>query len=549
MEKLFEEITPIYEVTFYDNKNKISDDNIDDKDGFFDRIHHKYNLNNGFCHIETVGMNEEVFKENYGNPFANVHMSRKTVTVTKDGDKVSIKVFRYIRNRRVGKKFFKTNTSLDFLSYNIKTNALYHGKINNYHLKRKFTKKCSRVVLTSDWLGAMSCYVDNYSVNDKNSKVSILINAFVNAIPGTEKYTGDAKLRFYKHFLEKSGAKLSNNWDSFICAFPQPTKKVLKQVDYKYIDAYMLLNKLKGDKIKRCLHKVKSVNLDSLKTAISLFGEKYLLSKSDEDWVKILEVTDYYHFGYMYRLNEEYSKEEKNRVYQIYRLAVLGEIDFTAFSDHISFKSRLSGINPVKWKSQTKEAFDDEHYEWSEKVSELSKCKYQRFYSEEFKEWTEQIIAVGDKDYYPVLLTNSGEYNFESITQNNCVRTYINKPTSVIVSLRNGSKTSTDKLTIEYSIRCNPEEEDIKLIRVQTKRKSNMQPTEEWDEPVRLMDKRINELCKQKLFTLPKIQVTFSSNTKIESDLSISEEGVVQWENRSVHMGYSFNMYNFDDLP
>ena len=157
---------------------------------------------------------------------------------------------------------------------------------------------------------------------------------------------------------------------------------------------------------------------------------------------------------------------------------------------------------------------------------------------------------MNEIDYYPVLLTNSSEYNFESMTQNNCVRTYINKPSAMIISLREGSNTGKNKLTIEYNLVCTDwETKEITLKRVQTKRKSNMIPEPEWDEPLRILDLRIKELCKQKLFTLPKIQVTFKNMSKIESGLNIGDDGFIQWDNRAVQAGHSLNFYEFDDLP
>jgi hypothetical protein len=553
MEKLFEDIKVTYDVWLYDDNNSLDeyvdtpeDDLYPEPFGVKLRQSRRYMLTNGFFKNKTISNNEEAFKGNYGNPFAKVSMSRRIASVTKNEDKVSIKIFRYSRGRNVGKKYFRVRTNLEYISYNIKTNALYYGKIINYHLKRKAIKKCNRVLLTSDWLESINCYI-NGSLGHSDSQ-SNMLESFVNGIPGTEKYSGEPKMRFYKYFLEKSGAKLPNNWDAFICVYPQPTKKLLKKVNYKFIDSYMDLHKLKGDKIKRCLHLVKVINLEYLHFAYQVFGEKYILSKPDEDIVKILQFSNYYG-GTYYNLND-YTKAEKNNAYEIFKLILDEKIDLSTFTDHIRFKLRLSDINPVKWKSKTLDDFNDEHYEWSEKVADLSKCRYDRFYGNDFKGWVEQNIAVNEIDYYPVLLTNSSEYNFESMTQNNCVRTYINKPSAMIISLREGSNTGKNKLTIEYNLVCTDwETKEITLKRVQTKRKSNMIPEPEWDEPLRILDLRIKELCKQKLFTLPKIQVTFKNMSKIESGLNIGDDGFIQWDNRAVQAGHSLNFYEFDDLP
>ena len=152
MEKLFEDIKVTYDVWLYDNNNSLDeyidtpqDDLYPELFGVRLRQSRRYMLTNGFFKNKTISNNEEAFMENYGNPFAKVSMSRRIATVTKNEDKISIKIFRYSRGRNVGKKYFRVRTNLEYISYNIKTNALYYGKIINYHLKRKAIKKCNRV--------------------------------------------------------------------------------------------------------------------------------------------------------------------------------------------------------------------------------------------------------------------------------------------------------------------------------------------------------------------------------------------------------------------
>ena len=40
-------------------------------------------------------------------------------------DKISMKLFTYFNHRRVGKKFFRKETSCKFLTYNLKTNLFF----------------------------------------------------------------------------------------------------------------------------------------------------------------------------------------------------------------------------------------------------------------------------------------------------------------------------------------------------------------------------------------------------------------------------------------
>ena len=93
------------------------------------------------------------------------------------------------------------------------------------------------------------------------------------------------------------------------------------------------------------------------------------------------------------------------------------------------------------------------------------------------------------------------------------------------------------------------------LRRVQTKYKSNQTPSNEWDEVLKKLDDKINLLCKQKIFTLPEIEVMFPNKTKIDSRLVMSDDGDVWWDNRGVRDLPSWNFtpefyaVNDDDLP
>ena len=54
---------------------------------------------------------EEKFVEHYGNPLAQLFFNRVIICVTKENDKVSFKVFSYIKTRRVAGKWFKVRTN------------------------------------------------------------------------------------------------------------------------------------------------------------------------------------------------------------------------------------------------------------------------------------------------------------------------------------------------------------------------------------------------------------------------------------------------------
>jgi hypothetical protein len=164
-------------------------------------------------------------------------------------------------------------------------------------------------------------------------------------------------------------------------------------------------------------------------------------------------------------------------------------------------------IEPVMWRAFNYDMFINEHYEWAEKLGTHTNIEYDRYYNSDFKEVIEQPID----EYTPVLLTNTKEYNMESFFQHNCVRTYNNKPDSLIISLRNSI--DGGRATIEYKIK--GDYDNIKLVRVQTLGRYNQRLDDNWTEPLKKLDLRVEETLKNDIFTLPQIEIKQGSNCYI----------------------------------
>jgi hypothetical protein len=108
--------------------------------------------------------------------------------------------------------------------------------------------------------------------------------------------------------------------------------------------------------------------------------------------------------------------------------------------------------------------------------------------------------------YFPVVLKTSNEYNMESFVQNNCVKGYVNRAESFIISLRRGdSLESKDRATIEYKI--NQQNDKILFKRVQTLGRFNKKLTDDWNEPISKLDNIINKLLNKNIFELPELIV------------------------------------------
>ena len=160
-----------------------------------------------------------------------------------------------------------------------------------------------------------------------------------------------------------------------------------------------------------------------------------------------------------------------------------------------------------------------EHILWSDKVSSYDNGDFNRVYSENFIIGVENIIKGDKTKFLPVVLKNSEEYNEESIIQSNCVRTYVKRPESLIISLRDVGN-SNERVTIEYRIKFDGK--ILELNRVQSLGRFNSRLDDYWNYPIKLLDDRIYNMVKDGLFTDLGVEVNFN-NVKIKSGYKVNE--------------------------
>jgi len=344
-----------------------------------------------------------------------------------------------------------------------------------------------------------------------------------------------------------NGFKLSDNWSVFSGSYPQPNKSQLIKNSGKYLDAIMSLNNLSGDKVKRVLHKVKKFNCSMFHFALNMFGNDYILGQPDEVLIDMFHC-DTNPSGYNVNYAMINSKKERNNIFEIFKLVCKEEIDFITFSDHFHFMNKIGNFEQVRWNSRTYDEFREEHLNFTELSQFYTKGTFTRLYSELFVEKISEPILHDGEIYYPVILTTSKDYNLESFTQSNCVKTYIKKPEAVIISFRKGDHDSKDRATVEYIITNNKK---IDLGRIQSRGRFNYFLDEKWENILNIMDQKVNQIVKNGLFELPKIickvgnyELTSDSVFTEYSNLTIMSHNTIHrlsqskrlvWENNSIN--------------
>lgn len=455
------------------------------------------------------------FLENYGNPLCGVFRVNNLLVVERNDDKVSIKFYGKTYLRKVGENFFRKKTIMYFITYRISTGDIYCGTISGYHLKKKSKKVVKRnafyctpiAKLYNDLIYAQITGNKDvrYPCDDERRKVvdkvfDIFFNEF--GVSTMSIYTPDELI--YKRYLDIRGIKYPDNWTSFSKQFPLPNKRQLKKNGFKLIDTYMSINGFSGDKIKKILHNVSHVNTDNLKYAINKFGEDFLRQQDDDVLIGIIE---YWHKPYEVIDNVtplDLNRNEKINALKCFMVIMDGVSHLSVFNDHISFHGRLNKFEVVKWKSHDLNTLNSEHLLWSDKLASYEKGEFYRFYSDEFTNRATQLI-YSSENYYPVILTSTSEYNDESRVQSNCVRTYVQRAESLIISLRKNDVKSEERATIEY--RVTKSKDRIEFKRIQSLGKFNAMLDASWMSVIRKLDARMEVLNNPLIFGLPELVV------------------------------------------
>ena len=558
MDNLFTLINEKYYVGHYLPYNSVgennSDFNEDDEPLFtlrksnprdhFDGKHLFYTFD------KSVNGSKEEFEKNYGNPLCEVTVQRSTFVVEENEDKICLKVFYCGKHRKAGEVFFRKSTKLNYITFNKKTNIFTVGKNTEYHKKRGKGKgsvvrrNSFPISLTTD---AYHSFMNGLDDTQKyNLEIIEGINLFLSKI-GAEKVLNyiELPMSLFGCLLDKQGVKKPDNWRGYYNIYPKPTKKDYKKYGFKMVDAYMKLNDVSSEKIKKVLHKVQNPCFKSIKMLMDIFGRDFILQRPEEELCIIFNTKiDESPFQPVRHYFENFSKRDMSNCYQIYLISKTDHLASThSFYDHVRFFDILSRNEPIKWMSKTLKEFNAEHSTWSDKVDFYTRGKYSRQYSEDFVSYiSKPIITTNDEVFTPVVLQTSEEYVNESVHQSNCVRTYQNRPSSLIISLR---KEDGDRASIEYRPSIGKfgmnENQPVHFKRVQTLGRFNNMLDETWDDAIFDLDVRLKTVT-LKTWGNPIAEFVTGGGRK-EYNFVFDKDGQLNWD----HLTNSIDIGN--DLP
>jgi len=542
-EEIYKKNFEKYTCVKYKDMTRIVPLNDEDKDYVFaiENVHQATSKHPLFI-MEESYEGEEKYNEYFNNPMYSVMKKYVMIVVEKNDDKASIKIFQGVKIRGEGKPWFRVNKNVDYITVNVRTGDVYHGHLHGYQRKKKCAKSVRRNSFFAQPLDTLKSHVKNVltQFTDKAyDEVSMAFSEFMFLIDQRKNFEklsfGDRLLRFY---LDKRCIKYPNNFKIFANELlGREIKKILKKNDNRLIDSIMVKHDLSGKKIKKALHNCDRLNISLYQSAKKIFGDDWL--NQDEEGV-ILDLLNSAssQFSAPPLFVELASKEELKRVYTLFKQAYIHEnLDSYTFMDHIRMYTELKmyGEHDLKWYSvESKSDFRKEHLDWTDKLQHYKTGTYTRCYPEYMYEKISKPIF---DNYYPILLDSSKNYNDESNFQSNCVKGYIGKANSLIVSVRKGD----ERATIEYKLTLKDGEAraHIHADRVQSLGKFNQKLDEEWTPVLLKLDQQVLSCVRDGRFDTVKLIKECNNGVTLKSDSYWDDMGNLKWTYKNIDNDYS----------
>ena len=554
----YKKVIDTYLVTKYHTCNEIGDNTVIE---YVKRLNeNKYGY---WKEFETDKVSEEEFKSNYGNTSSKVSSEKVTIVVEEYPNKISCKVYQTERIRRVGSSYFRVRKYLTYITYNFKYNNFYSGTIS-----KKNKKILSKKVRVNDFTGHVFSSLNleirrhlrdnelrnnNFSkrVPKENSKLSWqvrkkysdrcepsndIMDIFLSRIKercGVNKDIRgkDYEVKFFQLYLETNKFKYPNNYREYV-QLSIPKKLLRKQTNL--VSLYMNVNELNGRKIRKILNVGHDLDFEVLNKVYTLLGVDYFNKVNNSVFVK-----GNLHFSSNFKVekvNLETSNFHKQNI-----VNVLNDgLNLHSLIEHFNMVKELEDKHGHKFKVKFKdiEQFNNEHYDLSELLQSYRKGVVNRYYGDGAVSLIEGgITDLVGVEYYPKVLMTTNDYNEESQTQKNCVRTYIEDPNNIIISLRAGGEDSKVRATIEYRFIGNT------LKRVQSLGGKNGKLTPMWDTTLEILDDKINSLHRSEILKAPELSKVYKSG-KVIKRKSHYDGVILRWDNEE-EMDGTINI----DLP
>ncbi len=499
---------------------------------------------------KVILKNEEEIKLYYGDKTKSVFIDRVTLVVEEKENSIGIKLYNFSRGRKVGTNYYGVTQQLSYITYNKKYNNFYSGvrvrgkkklkvnsiKVNNWEDIISILSHVVQVINDISLSGTESMWLDTKHGWEQLRSV---VNIFNENLGISHKFDDinkqvDEMYLFYHH---KNGFKLPDGPFKFMGG--NIGKSVMKKSP-SVVDAFMKKYNYKGKKVRKILNSPEEVDFYTLHYLYDLLGVDFFNKLNLTFTFKTTQINN---FSTSRNLGTEYPKNkydinnsEKNAIVNLCNDYVkktketsIIRVEHSLVSlltDHLRFKNNLKEFEvDVRFKAKTKEEFNREHDEWTNTLDSYRNGIIDRNYPDMMIKELQEIIMGPHMDYYPVLLMSSDDYNEESHHQKNCVRTYVERPESLIISIREGGRKGKERATVEFRYN-----KGSHPTNVQSLGRFNGYLSSNWSYVLEEIQNRVKRLSEIRVIELPKMKKTYPNGKEVTRQAYWNKK-MLMWDN------------------
>jgi hypothetical protein len=415
-------------------------------------------------------------KAHYANPYSHIEINTYERSITRKGDRITIKKYHQKKVRKINSIYFKKTTTIYSLTFDLKTGnfiTVVTSKTgrNNGKLFRTNTFQSLELVINQIM---SSEHINNDDKVFSQNENDTIIKEFSNLL------NLDNNINLYKSivskFVEVKKIKVPNDYFNLLTTH-YPTEKFLKKNDRKLIASILDAIGIKSKITIKMLHDNTEIDLGTLHWVCKLLGDEYskfINNISNRLFIKSQHgMTPYTGIHYERMRGKIKSLEGNDResiCFILNDLVVNGsEYDrrnggfISLIDDHIEMMEKIQPYDSdICIKAKTWKDFNVEHNEFTKIINMIRKGWVTEYvFNNKMVEDIEKPITIelnigNDKNpefvketFYPFILKREDDYAEEGAFMHHCVATYSDKDKSIIVSLR--TEDAKDRVTCEFT--------------------------------------------------------------------------------------------------
>lgn len=415
-------------------------------------------------------------KSHYGNPYSNIEIHTYERSITRKGDRITIKKYHQTKIRKINSIYFKKITYIYSVTVDLKTGnftTIITSKTGRNTGRQFRTNTFQSLEIVLNQIMASEHITDKQTVFkfDDNNDYRM---AVIRLLDLNEKDT------LYKSivtkFVELKKIKVPNDYFGLLTTH-YPTEKFLKKNDRKLVASVLDAIGIKSKITIKMLHDNIDIDLGSLYWICNLLGDEYpkfLNNINSGLFVKPKSgMTPYVGVHYAQfrdKINPLNGKDRETLCFILNDLVEnadeheKGSNNYVSLiDDHVSMMDKIRPYDSnIRINARTWKDFNLEHREFTKIIAMIKKGWVTEYlFNDKMVNEIEKPITielnVGDETtpqivtetFYPYILKREEEYSEEGTFMHHCVATYSDKDKSIIVSVR--TKDGNDRVTCEFT--------------------------------------------------------------------------------------------------